>query len=656
MFRNNQTHNTLHSNHLIHNIFYSIYNTYRKSRAETLSTRTTTATQDSPMATLDTRLPYRIGSRILPVLPVDTVPIPDLTAKFPNFSSHQTAIKLILGQYNIRHHGLHIAYRLHADTRPSDKYITIVIVACFQRGCNEAWAATVRKISSYLSHIGLDYAVELIDYALFGQRTTWPFLDDTYNWNQTLLSRIVSLVDQRQWVSIALVYLEDIEGREDSANFPFRGKSPRVRPTILFGAQDADQSYWWDNSILAFLQSIGFGEISVEITYLDQFGLRSTAPDIALLSSAYKYPTPMGSSCGSSASDRSGTLGGRIQLEKESKVIDLGLTNRHVLLNDSMEDEAAPASPKCQSGIVVQTPSTSDHAVRLENVEDAIEEDELDVSEYLGPRERYVDRALAAAKEEKEHLIQFNRKLGTVFAASNNPATAHTMSTEIGSADWALDWALVQLDPGKSIRNMVKGPLKTKFTVSNYCGIHHNRGYRVFKRGRTSGFTGGYISATEAIFRQRIPEPEDGPTIFAVELKRMWSKPMRCHTMVPDYRKRAVEFIQPGDSGSLILLDPTDYRLPQGDTNMTFKDDRAPGDPGINEWTPPWMAESGGSTDQKLEASASDSKEAYIAGLAFASNDYFLLSYMMPMDVVVKDIEAVTGGKVTMPANKGVVG
>ncbi|KAF2864682.1 hypothetical protein BDV95DRAFT_613333 [Massariosphaeria phaeospora] len=602
------------------------------------------------MATLDTRLPYRIGSRILPVLPVDTVPILNLTAKIPNCGSHQTAIKLILEQDNIRYHRLHIAYRLHADTRPSNKYITIVIVALFQRGCNEVWVATVQKISSYLSQIGLDYAVELIDYALFGQRTTWPFLDDTYNWNQTLSSRIVSLVDQRQWVSIALVYLEDIESREDSANFPSKGKPPRIRPTILFGAQDADQPYWWDNSIVTFLQSIGFGDISIEITYLNHFGERSTPADTILLSQAYYHPTPMGSSCGPSGFDRTGTLGGCIQLEKEGKIIDLGITNRHVLLGlsstalkNSMVDEA------CQKLVVVQSPSTSDHKLRLKNARIVIRSLE---------RKHHADGslALAAAKEEKDRVEQFNRKLGTVFAASGNPGTTHTMSRENGLADWALDWALVRLDPGKSICNTLEDPLEQTFTVSNYCGIRTNRGYRVFKGGRTSGITRGYISATEAIFRQEIPEPQDGPTAYAVEFKKMWSKPMRCHTMVPNYRKRAVEFIQPGDSGSLILLDPTDYRLPQGDTNMTFKDDRAPSDPEINEWTPPWMAESGGSTDQTLEASTSDSKEAYIAGLAFASNEQFLLSYMMPMDVVVKDIEAVTSGKVTMPANKGVVG
>lgn len=50
-----------------------------------------------------------------------------------------------------------------------------------------------------------------------------------------------------------------------------------------------------------------------------------------------------------------------------------------------------------------------------------------------------------------------------------------------------------------------------------------------------------------------------------------------------------------------------------------------------------------------------DKKEALIAGLAFCTHPSTLLSYMIPMDLVVEDIESVTGWKVAEPKYCGFV-
>lgn len=107
--------------------------------------------------------------------------------------------------------------------------------------------------------------------------------------------------------------------------------------------------------------------------------------------------------------------------------------------------------------------------------------------------------------------------------------------------------------------------------------------------------------------------------------------PVRCRSMVREHISRqGGEFIWPGDSGSLILLDLHNFVLAENiEPLLDFPD--------------PWDLED-------LKAGLEDEKhDALVAGLAFLGYNYSLVSYMMPFDLVVRDIESVTRWEVAEP-------
>lgn len=89
-----------------------------------------------PRSTMDTvfdeRVPGRLGSSILLVLPVETIDTPFVNHKCPNWRAHRQHILKILDRYGITNdQKVRIKYRQHSGTKLHDKYITILIVAMY---------------------------------------------------------------------------------------------------------------------------------------------------------------------------------------------------------------------------------------------------------------------------------------------------------------------------------------------------------------------------------------------------------------------------------------------------------------------------------------------------------------------------------------------
>ncbi|CAE7020408.1 hypothetical protein PTTW11_03059 [Pyrenophora teres f. teres] len=169
--------------------------------------------------------------------------------------------------------------------------------------------------------------------------------------------------------------------------------------------------------------------------------------------------------------------------------------------------------------------------------------------------------------------------------------------------DFGLNWAVIKLAKNRTLSDRtpprssgVKIP--TRAQVGRYAHIRHNVSYNVAKKGRTTGWTYGKVSEIGSLLNLR---PADGTSIIPVDLADRYGQTnaiMLAFGVIDD-RKRE-EFMSSGDSGSCVLL---------------------------NESNP----------------------KATIVGLLYASNEYTHVSYMIPFDFVVRDIEHVTGQTVVQP-------
>ena len=122
------------------------------------------------------------------------------------------------------------------------------------------------------------------------------------------------------------------------------------------------------------------------------------------------------------------------------------------------------------------------------------------------------------------------------------------------------------------------------------------------KRGRTTGVTKGRINAIRSILKIQ-KNQDDKVNIIPVDLSKRFGAQDGIFLAYGIFDDRdGHEFMLGGDSGSCVLL-------------------------------------------QEKE----DCRKLTNIGLLFASNEYTRVSYMMPIDMVINDIEHVTGHTVTEP-------
>lgn len=255
-------------------------------------------------------------------------------------------------------------------------------------------------------------------------------------------------------------------------------------------------------------------------------------------------------------------------------------------------------------------PSDSDHEFAVvENLGHiASDEAQINLLAKRGLNHVAQTQHLDSLKQRKQAIENFNRSLGSVHTSSNRRTCEHPDYREPISKNWGLDWCLIKAE--RFIGTLVFGlpedsRIQKQDEMREYCDIRADKIYDVIKSGRTSGCTKGHICAESSLrLRSTPPTPREGSSIVEADM-RDWQK-VRCHSMIARPEgKEGKEFIRPGDSGSLVLLD------------------EAPG--------------------------------AKIVGLAFGANSANLASYMTPLSLVILDIERVTGAKVVQPKYGGVV-
>lgn len=543
-------------------------------------------------------------------------------------------IEDILQKYSIPQRGLFFAHRANLGASPTDRNVTMVLLSVYEHDCQGQWIEAVKEICMALAKAGDSHRIELIDERAFsGSLATSPILSTdraiVEGWAK-VLPDFLATIENQEWVAL------DVLNRQ----FPSR----EMQATVIISAQDANDDTWYRKTIPALSQLLQVNDLKLEVTLLFLNGKDLTMtgsstlegcfqPDRAVRDGFYMNPIPIGTSCAVSGSAGSGTLGCRMKLRKESSTLEFGLTNYHVLRGalGATGPVCGPFRPDLvQSYGIAVSPSDHDHEATVQGMKEICNEIN-ETHKYLSQKLEYLtENDPARPSVSKNEKLTFDKRkiledelevaensaryIGRVYAASGfrtceNPRFPQLME----SSDWALNWCLAQVDQPKSISPQLQHVpklakhVKSGDQVTQYCSISSQENYDIVKRGRTTGWTRGTTSAVPSILRisdSPLPLPAL-PTIQKVEFEEKWGgNPVFVQTIVGT--KEVPQFIEPGDSGSVALLDQ-----------------------------------------------ASNVSGVSAVGLCFAANAGSYASYMIPMDLVVKDIEEVTGAKVVEPRNAG---
>ncbi|KAF2734221.1 hypothetical protein EJ04DRAFT_251443 [Polyplosphaeria fusca] len=598
--------------------------------------------------TIDTRLPYRVGCPNLLVLPVQR----DFLT---NFKLPDPLQFISILQNNSVAHEVVIAVKQYNRGNPLNYQDTLQIQALYtSTECTERWAKAAQEVKNLLNANGfVDFAVEIIDIkVVIGLQTSAIEPTDTgiiQSWlalEQTFLSAISS------YEVLAIDFL--------CREYPLQG----LVPSIIITSKDANKESWWSSTLPLLRHKLGeYGaELHVEIVllYNDKLNLAMNERDISedqareylrkrkktvqnrklntlkkeewpasqeIVKNFYQGPN-MGSSCGSLRSNRTLTLGGQITLQSNKSEIFLGLTNFHLLHEEEFESPGPYPPLSAPSGLPVMSPSNSDHGHFIQNTKKRLRDA---VYHGLEPNNDVIVEYHTCRIDEHRLRVAESSDcaLGSVYAGSGYTKRDNNRYKDFVT-DWAMDWCLIKMSA--EIRNWFRHE-DGKIVADTYSSISAFEPYNVCKISRTSGFNYGQIVTMPSYIRAKCIENETERAKLAARQLALqdlnivettlnyFAGFVKCHAMVSS--DKTDEFLKPGDSGSFILL--------------SKKGEDAGEDAGEDEG----------------EDAEEDTEEGTILGVGFASNDSSLVSYMMPMDLVINSIEEVTGGKVMYPKFAG---
>ncbi|KAH8730967.1 hypothetical protein GQ44DRAFT_823101 [Phaeosphaeriaceae sp. PMI808] len=558
---------------------------------------------------IDSRLPYRVGYPKLPAYPVySAVFTMEQELYFPSLDEHIKVIRDILSKHNVTLIDHMTAYRVSRSSRILEDYAhnpTLMLVADYEHDHRHQWVKAAQKIRTHLAQSGIHRSFELVDPSSEKHKTS-PILSEDHeliaDWNE-VHPKFLSMIEDRNWKAIDVLYRD----------FPSRG----MLPTVIISAQDANSHILWDSTLSSLRQLLQVHNLTLDIVvlYLENITLAmADTPDTPTVADSLDRDVPsphipedfrsadariqwefygeefsMGTSCALANSNGSGTLGGRITLKKDSATLELGITNYHIFRSAFPVSTSGPFHPLPENsyGIAV-CPSDLDHAFVVQALEKQANK---------GHRPQNLKPYLEAIKRH-------DRSSG-IYAASGIRSYQNPCTDKGGL--WALDWCLIRRNQRGFSYELQEVPesayAKSGQEARHYCTISSSKNYSVLKRGRTTGWTKGTISAIASTLRLQekgIP----GPTVPTNQEISLARQIVFVHGVIGTHEKP--KFMKPGDSGCLVLLDEA--------SNI----------PGVP-----------------------------IVGLGFAANDNTHASYMMPMDLVVEDIERVTGGKVEEPSYGG---
>ncbi|KAF2116014.1 hypothetical protein BDV96DRAFT_598798 [Lophiotrema nucula] len=613
---------------------------------------------------VDTRLPFRTGWPILPVLPVETSSLnarvwsteldPTDVQQFSNILSHNDVY--------MRH--IFFAHRHNKGVPVSERKPTLVVYSDIQKeGQNiENWRQAVRDIRNMLKEQGINnITVEITDYRASDMDKIetdliMPNEKEVLDAWTELAPRIVQRLSSHNYLSIELLHRNWIGAQEGA------------KATVVICAADANDSRWWDETIPA-VRALLPSFLGIELLYLrticamDESGSldRNKKEDDRLDKIRHKldmmrYLHPesihMGASCGRKwkgeevslvgqehlLAQESGTLGGLIKFEDVAQ--QFGLSNHHVFFEgkdydgkekEKISEPLRPGSALISAGIPILSPSNADlsrkHLAVQQEIADIEDQHSLLRNKHIPDANKWLSHTAQGISALNDIVCRLDPDVGTIYASSGSRSIRNKEMENLFRGTWESDWCLIQINADKTIEKTTPrlwvNEEPTQATV--YHSISPFQIYDVMKYGRTSGKTIGTVSAAMTILRKETddlpPLPKNTEKFPSVSLFGKPGEPVPrtgnntqggeiptriCHAVRS--RQQGRHFMASGDSGCFVLLDPPDE------------------------------------TPRKVSP---------IVGLGFGHNGATGTAYMMPFDLVVNDIQDVTGQTVVLPKYDG---
>jgi hypothetical protein len=592
-------------------------------------------------------LSYRVGSQDLLPLPLETL----RQQEFTEWNLIRDVVTRILQEERVHTKQVEVVRRHHkgADPKASQKTIFVISDASID-GQHSCWMQAAHRIDGVLLEFKrTDIMIEIVDQTEVLRGNYEPVEEDSVvaSW-LSVQDQILSEIDGWAWLSV------DVIMRSIGIAHPKRA------PTVMITTADKSHSDWWSTLMPRLRKCLPHG-FDIDLVYSKQvlclgcIPLKKNEedlnrrPEIFTNRAAYEKTVAMGSSVGLDPT-WTGTVGTAIDLiDAAGNTIKCALTNHHVLNYDegiAKETDRnryiGPSHRLASEGMVtVYSPSQRDHE-RLLNWSKFEATQLAEAIKNDGTSERDNQCAATAARDRLnaaqsnldflERSKKEDRRLGTMFSVSGYRAREHHMYTKTQTTklskirdtnldksmdgqkedkslaqkrngktlQWGLNWALIRLDPARrSMSNKTPTPMAavsipSSATVSRFGPMNSEHCYQVTKHGRTTGWTTGVVSKIGSFLHLRY----DKHSVIPADLDHRFGTIVLAFVVLSSSRHR--EFLAPGDSGSVILANK-------------------------------------------------DGHDATVLGLGFAANSATLVSYMTPFDLVVADIEHVTGYKVKMP-------
>ena len=518
------------------------------------------------------------------------------------------------------------------------------------------WVTATARLRNLFDMSGLgNILIEIFDQ----KSSYWSWSHPILSCNPDLISKwegfiptLLAEIEDRDWLAI------DVVEREFGIKAPFRV------PTIVVTTKDADNELW-GQKIIPRLRTHLPDPFHIEVLYasalsrlassggtqvepVDSDNIIDPIFGICTTSQNYSSCVEMGASIGLDKIHNSGSVGVGIKIrDKNGNETIYGLTCHHVVGCDGsliqkhcpVGQFLSPEHPVCKDGLVkVVAPSHPDHerfskfahnhARSLTNrVKRLVENGMQEISTF----KMWTSRLELANDDLKVVRSNPDRSFGTVWATSGyrvctnpnfssnevkdmsvvgtqeetDPKVKHSpcSQTRIGdrSLSFGLNWALLKIVEARKPDPRLPFPFQYECALQ-YTRIEKDQSYKVMKRGRTTGVTKGRINAIRSILKIQ-KNQDDKVNIIPVDLSKRFGAQDGIFLAYGIFDDRdGHEFMLGGDSGSCVLL-------------------------------------------QEKE----DCRKLTNIGLLFASNEYTRVSYMMPIDMVINDIEHVTGHTVTEP-------
>ncbi|KAH7562998.1 hypothetical protein J3E72DRAFT_186700 [Bipolaris maydis] len=599
---------------------------------------------------MDTSCSYRVAIPAPLTQPLDWEPVNKIP--YWDFTQFHKDVHQILKNANV----VVCAQRLVKRFRPGmvSAPTTLLIESDLSiDGQYMCWKTGAESLRHFLDYKGLEqFLIEIIDskaaYGSFGSALLECRPELFTSW-QAFVPTLLKEIKERNWLAI------DVVTRE------FGTKDPFQIPTVLITTKDSEDEIWRQR-IIPRLRCLLPIDMDIDILHGSKLShaTSSQRPDdetatedctedasplpIHCTMADYSDLVEMGSSIGLDKPANTATVGAVVKLcDSEGKETTCGLTNHHVIAPEtSLAEKNCPVgyflSPDheiCHKGLTkVVAPSHTDHQSLLQFMSRERVGMESQVQELIDLHRQesrlYVIKHQKLRQLTADYTILNNnpdRLLGTVFASSGFRACNNTdyttihrksfsqvvstdntsslsLQTQINgrTLDFGLNWALVKLAADRELSDYtnnvpphIKVPTSAK--VRQYTQIKHNQSYSVTKKGRTTGWTKGKISRIGSLLNLG----NDDINVIPASLSHRFGENnnvILAFGVVHEQRYK--DFMQGGDSGSCVLLNEVN-------------------------------------------------SNATIVGLLFASNECSQVSYMMPIDLVIRDIEYVTRQKVTQP-------